>query len=204
MRFAVFASLVLFACDPLKPEPPPDVIVLVPAPPMPEPEALPPPAPAPPPRIIGSFHGVPIPEHGPWTRTLPRPNGSFSASGVSRSPARFPHRPLSYEAGHVRLHGTYALTVADGPTDSPLVRVELKVKSGRVRVFLKYLGDIYFTLDAAPGTLGVLEGAGIPGHGTSLTVWFEALDGTAELESVSITSVKQLSPEASRPESPPP
>jgi hypothetical protein len=188
VRYLLLVSVLLFACNPL-PEPPPDVVVIVPPEPIPEPQALPPIETAPP-KIIGHFHGVPIPEQGPWTRTLPRPTGTFSAKNVSHGSTALPpgHRPVTYEAGAGTLHGTYALTVCDHPTSSPRLRVELQVKSGRVRVFLKYVGDIYFTLDAEPGALEVLEGAGIPGSGMSLTVWFEALDGTAQLESLKVTT----------------
>jgi len=190
VRYLFLGSLLLLACN-RSPAPPPEVVVIVPAEPIPEPPLLPPEEAPPPPKIIGTFRGVPIPEQGPWTKTLPRPDGTFRASPAKRPPSQWPvvHGAMAWEVGPATLEGAVALTVGDKPSGSPLLHVELQVKSGRVRVFLKYLGDIYLTHDAGPGERAVLEGAGIPGRGMSLTVWVEALDGTAQLESVKVTSL---------------
>ncbi len=153
MRRLLFGSLLWLACESTPAGlPPPEVVIMVPPEPIAEPDFFPR-EDAGVPQIIGHFRGVPIPEQGPWTGTLPRPDGTFSAA-----PERVLQRgAVRFRTGPGTLRGVCALTVANQPTGSPRVRVEVEVRSGRVRVFLKYLGDIYRTLDG-PGSAAFAEG----------------------------------------------
>lgn len=144
------------------------------------------------PKIIGEYYGVPIPEQGPWTKTLPDADGSLSTSGGSRSSTSgfFGPGSINYESDSATLKGTARLTLAKKVTGSPKLHAELRVKSGRVRIFLRYIGDIYFYAEGGPGQTVVLEGGGIQGSGGSVHLRIQALDGAAELEAIKVYSLK--------------
>jgi len=136
-------------------------------------------------RVIGEYFGTPITEPTtPWTRELPRDSGSVSTSQVSQSAA---NGKLEFTAETVSVEGVARLALGKMKTSPPRVRVTFQVTKGTVRVFLRYVGEVFVSCEAtAPGSCS-LEGNPLQGSDRRPELVFESSAG-AELKGLAVTS----------------
>lgn len=136
-------------------------------------------------KIIGEYFGTPITEPtSPWTRELPTGSGSVSTSRVGQSAS---NGKLEFTADTVSVEGVARLALGKVKTSPPRVRVTFQVTKGTVRVFLRYVGEIFVWCEAAASGTCSLEGTPLQGGDRRPELVLESTAG-AEFKGLAVTS----------------